>query len=425
MKKLLVALGLIATMGLAQAQSIVQIYGTLDVDITTTNHALSVNPNIPGNMTPYPQNASAVNRVTGMGSSGLSGSNWGLRGSEDLGGGIKAVFDLESALNVPTGNNPNTRLGASQTSASGPLTSGDSAINGQMFDRAAYLGFDSNTLGTLTFGRQANFGVATMVGYDPMGAGLAFSPLGWVGGYAGGGDTVQSRWDNAIKYVYTNNNFKLGAMYSLGGTSNSFTTGQSFGLTASYNKDAYGVEATYLNSKDATKAANENGTTIPFGQIGLTVADTTAYILGARYTVDKFTTKVGYERIQLNNPSNPAYDATIATSYGVPVATVNTTAYGTPVTQNMMWIGETYQLRPNISATVAYYRLTTSPYASTAGVVTGNGQSNYVSGMVDYRFSKRTDVYAGLFNSSLSGPANAAYLNKDVLSFTTGMRHIF
>ena len=147
--------------------------------------------------------------------------------------------------------------------------------------------------------------------------------------------------------------------------------------------------------------------------------------MGGRYTIDDFTTKVGYERIQFTNPSNPKYDSTINSSNGIVITSFNTTAYGTPQTQNMMWIGETYQIQPNLSGTVALYHLTTSPYASTAGVVTGSGQMTFGSAMVDYNFSKRTDVYAGFMNSSIAGAAYASYQNKSLLSFTTGMRHSF
>ncbi|KWK16830.1 porin [Burkholderia stagnalis] len=67
----------------------------------------------------------------------LSGTNqnprWGLKGKEDLGQGLSAIFQLENGFNVMTGN---------------------AAQNGRMFGRQAYLGLADRTYGTLTFGRQ-------------------------------------------------------------------------------------------------------------------------------------------------------------------------------------------------------------------------------------------------------------------------------
>ena len=65
-------------------------------------------------------------------SGGLMGSRWGLRGSEDLGGGLKAVFRLEGGFNIDDGN-----LGQ----------------GGRLFGREATVGLSSATLGTVTLGR--------------------------------------------------------------------------------------------------------------------------------------------------------------------------------------------------------------------------------------------------------------------------------
>ncbi|MFP3615972.1 porin, partial [Paraburkholderia sp. SIMBA_050] len=60
------------------------------------------------------------------------GSRWGLKGAEDLGGGLKAVFNLESGVN---------------------LQNGAFADSGRLFNRAAYVGLQS-PYGTVTLGRQ-------------------------------------------------------------------------------------------------------------------------------------------------------------------------------------------------------------------------------------------------------------------------------
>ncbi|MDR5663928.1 porin, partial [Burkholderia cenocepacia] len=63
----------------------------------------------------------------------LSGSRWGLKGAEDLGGGLQAVFTLEGGFRPSDGG-----LGQ----------------GGRLFGRSAYVGLGKKGLGTLTFGRQ-------------------------------------------------------------------------------------------------------------------------------------------------------------------------------------------------------------------------------------------------------------------------------
>src|ERR1700739_196231 len=81
----LAALALVAAAG-AHAQSNVQVYGLLDVGVDSANNASPTG----GTMT----------RVS---SGGMNTSRWGLRGSEDLGGGLKTVFNLEGGILMDTG----------------------------------------------------------------------------------------------------------------------------------------------------------------------------------------------------------------------------------------------------------------------------------------------------------------------------------
>ncbi|MCS6766965.1 MAG: porin [Candidatus Protistobacter heckmanni] len=83
-----------------------------------------------------------------MQSGNLSGSRFGPRGSEDLGGGTKAIFTLESGFN---------------------LGSGASEQGGRLFGRQAFVGVDSRS-GALTLGRQYNLLFDNMLELDPMSA---------------------------------------------------------------------------------------------------------------------------------------------------------------------------------------------------------------------------------------------------------------
>jgi predicted porin len=100
--------------GLAHAQSSVTLYGVVDAGFLYSNNI--------GGQKLYETSSGNVN-----------GSHWGLRGFEDLGGGLKALFVLENGFNVF-----NSRLGQ----------------GGDEFSRQAFVGLSSTTLGAVTLGRQ-------------------------------------------------------------------------------------------------------------------------------------------------------------------------------------------------------------------------------------------------------------------------------
>src|SRR6516225_900911 len=102
--------------GGAYAQSSVTLYGVVDAGVEYSNHA---------------QTSSSSHDVVRLNSGGMSGSRWGLRGVEDLGGGLKGIFVLESGFNIDTG------------------TSGQ---GGRLFGRQAFVGMQSQ-YGQLTLGR--------------------------------------------------------------------------------------------------------------------------------------------------------------------------------------------------------------------------------------------------------------------------------
>ncbi|MBN9116518.1 MAG: porin, partial [Pandoraea sp.] len=110
----LVLAGLAAGAVPAFAQSSVTLYGIVD-------DAMTYSSNQNGKSNTY------------LRSGNLAGSRWGLRGTEDLGGGTKALFQLENGFDLNNGT-----LGAS----------------GSMFNRQAFVGLKNDRLGTVTIGRQ-------------------------------------------------------------------------------------------------------------------------------------------------------------------------------------------------------------------------------------------------------------------------------
>lgn len=132
MKKSLIALAVLgAAAGAAQAQSAVTLYGIVDLwtGRTSTTDAAGVKAN-----------------NTVMESGGVSGSRWGLRGTEDLGGGLKALFTIESGFAADTGagnGGPNRQTYVGLQGGFGTVTFGNvySAMDDVL--GASNSGFDS------------------------------------------------------------------------------------------------------------------------------------------------------------------------------------------------------------------------------------------------------------------------------------------
>ncbi len=172
MKKTLIALAVLASSGAAMAQSTFTLYGVVDAGLDRQKGGSSTAA------TPAPSTA-ATNSVNSVTSGNLNGSRWGLRGSEDLGGGLKGVFTLESGFNTDTGV---------------------SGQGGRLFGRQAFVGLEGG-FGSIRIGRQYTpiGNVEDAIGtknYDPL------VLLGTYGSSGGAGNTNINayRTDNAINY---------------------------------------------------------------------------------------------------------------------------------------------------------------------------------------------------------------------------------
>ena len=130
MKKTLIALAaLSAISGIAHAQSTVTIYGILD----TYAQSYKTNVFVPSAVAGNPGSIQALT-LTKIDGGGMSGNRWGIRVSEDLGGGLSAVGNLESGFAIDTGA---------------------SNQGGRLFGRRATVGL-SGGFGTVTVGRNAS-----------------------------------------------------------------------------------------------------------------------------------------------------------------------------------------------------------------------------------------------------------------------------
>ncbi len=192
MKKTLLAAALMAGFaGVAQAETSVTLYGIVDTGLGYTQFKDKGDSNLKASRTGFYDGVQ-------------SGNRWGLRGSEDLGDGLRAVFTLESGFTLSNG------MGAqSHENDKGEKTS-------RLFGREATLGLAGDSWGSLVFGRQTN--VASRY------IGDIASPFGDAFGIAHIGNTFTSaatvRADNTIVYATPNFNgfdFAIGYSFNVDG----------------------------------------------------------------------------------------------------------------------------------------------------------------------------------------------------------------
>src|SRR5580658_9139221 len=189
-------------------------YGTYDVGVGYVSHGL------PENATNY-EGESLVNRNGYqhrflIAPNNLAQTGFGVRGKEEFLPGWSVVFNASTGINPQSGllaNASKTDIINNGLPRSSYSIAIDGARAGQPFNDEYYAGVSSTTFGTLTFGRQRALGTDAMLLYDPAGGGYAFSYIGYNGTMAGGGDTEDSRWDDALKYRLMVGPVHFGAMY--------------------------------------------------------------------------------------------------------------------------------------------------------------------------------------------------------------------
>jgi predicted porin len=188
MKKTLVALAALAATG-AFAQSSVTLYGVADVYLGSIKSSTRV-AGLTTNLT-----------QTVINSAGINGSRFGLKGSEDLGGGLKANFQLENGFNIDN-----------SSFAAGTDVNGVAAAQPNLFGRQAYVGLSGN-FGAVNFGRQYTSYDETRGGNDPQGHSGFSATAG--GAWAAGRDYTY-RVNNSMKYDTPNfGGFSAGLTYAL------------------------------------------------------------------------------------------------------------------------------------------------------------------------------------------------------------------
>lgn len=357
------AAGLLAAAPLlASAQSSVTLYGVVDTGVE------------------YVSNVGAgghgLARMTTL--TGTVPSRWGLRGTEDLGGGLKSLFVLESGF-APD--------------------SGVSNQGGRLFGRQALVGL-SGPWGQVAFGRQYTMLFWAMLDQDILGPNVFGS--GSLDSYI-----PNARADNAISYKGTFGGLTVGATYSFGrdvvnaGPSPSGTNcaGENpadktqcreWSALLQYDNKTWGVAAAYDSQRGGPGAFG--GLTRSMRDDRLSVG---GYVLLAK-------TKLGAGYLRRDNQAS-----------------------ATPLS-DLYYVGAAYDITPafTLAGQVYYLKYHGSDNKALLGALRGT-----------YNFSKRTSVYAtaGYINNdgqlamSVSGGAPGSNPKPGASQFggMLGIKHVF
>ncbi len=265
MKKTLLAAALLAGFaGVAQAETSVTLYGIIDTGIGYNK--------VKGNNF----DSSRIGMINGV----QNGSRWGLRGTEDLGDGLQAVFQLESGFD--SGN-------------------GQSAQGSRLFGRQATIGLQSNSWGRLDFGRQTNIASKYFGSIDPFGAGFGQANIG-----VGLSSTNTVRYDNMVLYQTPSfSGFQAGIGYSFSAddtkdgrisSSTGLPTVSQTGFATADNTRAITAGIRYVNgplqvafSYDQLNASNK----LPQASVDATPR---AYVIGGSYDFEVVKLALAYGR---------------------------------------------------------------------------------------------------------------------------------
>ncbi|MGE0428814.1 MAG: porin [Hydrogenophaga sp.] len=248
MKKTMIALAALGAMaGAAHAQSNVTMYGVVDMFVgestTKTNFGgVPFNAVLPNNTTVGATVNTMVKNGMSLNSGGLSGSRWGLRGSEDLGGGLKANFQLESSISADTG----ASTGFTRTSKMG-LSGGFGSIEmGRQYTQLFLLMDSFDAQGTSSFSAtNAIFGTSLQAAFGNIGVAIPGANA------ASMPQAPAVRWDNSLLYTSPNMGGFTGAVqYAFGenGTPGA-SAGRSIGLSAAYTIGSFAVQGVYETVK--------------------------------------------------------------------------------------------------------------------------------------------------------------------------------
>ncbi len=334
----------------------------------------------------------ATNGTAGTTSNRVSSNTTliGLKGSEDLGDGLSAIWQVESLILVG-----NTAGVAATTTA---------ASNAQIGNRNTFLGLSSASAGTVVMGRHDTPYKISTRAYDVFGDGIADSRALTGGGVAAAA-SFDGRQDQVVAYIspklggvatlavgYVNlaplDNVATQAKNSAVSVAGMFDIGSGFGAALAYEAHDFGAAG-------VTAATKETATKI-----------------GASYTMDAINVNFAYEKTSDNLTALTAANKNGHSDY---------------------YLSGKYSLTANDAIKLAYTK------ANTINGLTGTDAKQVTIGY-DHVLSKRTSVYAlytklsngtaasyvlGSGTSSVGGATTISGAGASPSALAFGMKHTF
>ncbi|PRZ55865.1 putative porin [Paraburkholderia fungorum] len=342
------------------AQSSVTLFGILDEGLNYTSNA--------GGKSAYQ-----------MTSIDLATSRFGLKGQEDLGGGLQAIFDLETGFNVESG----TLL-----------------YGGRMFGYQAYTGLSSTTFGTLTFGRQFDSIVDVV------------SPLTANGSWAGflfshpyDNDNTDGTYHlaNSVKYTSpTFYGFSGTAMIGLSNEAGRFANNRAISAGLSYAAGGLTVAAAYADLNNPGQTA---GGSIASDDANFVAGNQKTYGVGVSYGFSSVTIAGIYTHVALQQPVSTVYVGGLGIADG-------------HLTFDNAEFNVKYFIAPDLSV-AAMYTYTRALSTNSAG--TTSTHWNQIGGQIQYAMSKRTSLYGQAVYQKVSSAAAAGILGFAAIPGSAGV----
>jgi predicted porin len=355
----LAALAGLAAATAAQAQSSVTLYGLIDAGVMYTNNV---------------KKGGSQGALAQATSGNINGSRFGLRGGEDLGGGLQAIFVLENGYNVQNG-----KLGQ----------------DNRLFGRQAFAGLSSTQFGTLTLGRQYD----SLVDFVAPLSGTAgtFGDAGFAHPFDNDNLNHSVRMSNAVKYTSANYaGLKFGGLYAFSNNTD-FALNRAYSVGVSYGNGPFKAAAGYLQINGSNSTTNTAGAvdlaesaangTAGF-QLGADVQRTAGAALS--YGFGPVTAGFVYTHSQFQDSA----------SFGATNGSMRFDNYE---------VNGKYVVTPALSLGAAYTY--TDAHVSGTSTFGSDPKWNQVNLQAVYALSLRTDVYAEAMYQHVSGKGYTAFIN--------------
>ncbi|MDR3449890.1 MAG: porin [Alphaproteobacteria bacterium] len=408
----------------------ITLYGSIQAGVAYLTHGAPFNGYAASSL-PYLVSKYSNRPTFGYAGNDYGSSYLGLKGAEEILPGVSAIFNMTSFFDTGSGNLSDglkSLVMQNGVPLANQSANSDTSLAGQLFNDQVYTGLSSPTYGTLTIGRQHALTADNMVKYDSMRTATGFSIYGYAGTYSAIGSTEDRRWDNSIKYGVDAGPLRFAAMAKPGDYSGANPAYQ-VGGGASYA--GFSFDAYYGHFSDAIQSSSLSAAqlrTLPAGTLAGVVADTSGAQIGASYTWTQFVLMGGYEQIHFSNPANPL-PANVTTIGGYTLSTVSNTAFPHNKILNASWLGLRYNYSKELELNAAYYGVTQNSYGtkscSDASAITCSGWLQGYSFIADYHFTKRVDVYGGIFYTVYGNGLASGSLYKNNFMPQAGMRFIF